>query len=159
MYRRNSQDLQLARAAARAFFYVGSSFALIVLTAFKMASAVCSSSAISRSPSVVRIERMPNAPLSSSTMPTWISVGTKGRALSLRFICSTYPREAATIAQAIVTFKPAQVCFLYGPRTAGFSDSFASISAMMSAISQSLPVTPAAIAGVMRNVAWMRTKL
>lgn len=36
---------------------------------------------MSKIPSVVWIDRMPRAPLSSFTVPTWISVGTKGSAL------------------------------------------------------------------------------
>ncbi len=88
----------------RAFFYVGFSFALMELTAFKMASAAYSSSAISNKPSVVWIERIPTVPLSSSTVLTWISVGTKGAALSLRFIVHPWHLRA-TIAQPSVTFK------------------------------------------------------
>lgn len=49
-------------------------------------------------------------------------------------------------------------CFLYGPRFPGFA-SACSTSIAMSAISQRRSETPAAIAGDVRIVLWMRTKL
>lgn len=62
------------------------SFGRIDPMALMMASAAWRSSAMSSKPSVVRIERTPSAPASSRTVLTWISVGTKGAALTLRII-------------------------------------------------------------------------